>query len=330
MAERDYYAELGLPRTASADEIGRAFRRLAAQHHPDRNPGDKQAEERFKRVAEAYNVLSDPKSRAAYDRGGAPRVEADTGFRGFDSTEDVFSRFGDVFGDLFGERMRRRAPAPRDFEVELPLTPLEAERGARKTLTVELPRVCEGCGGKSTSCPDCRGSGFVSKRAREAGGFFSVSTPCPRCGGSGVDPSTACARCGGRGVELRPRTIELTIPPKTEDGAVLRLRGMGAPGLNGAAPGDLRVRVRVKAPAAEEVEVEIDLPTAALGGKVDVGAVEMTLPAGTQPGQRFRLAGQGRSGGDLYVTVRVRIPTRLSEDERRLLEGMRGGPAGRR
>jgi molecular chaperone DnaJ len=149
MPERDFYAELGVSRDASTEEIGRAFRRLAAKHHPDRNPGDKQAEEKFKRVAEAYNVLSDAKSRAAYDRGGSHQVEVDTGFHGFDTTEDIFSRFGDIFGDLFGERMRRRGPPARgeDYEVEIALTAEEASRGAKKTLSVDLPAACETCGG---------------------------------------------------------------------------------------------------------------------------------------------------------------------------------------
>jgi molecular chaperone DnaJ len=345
MPERDHYAELGVSRDASGEEIGRAFRRLAAKYHPDRNPGDAQAEEKFKRIAEAYNVLSDAKSRAAYDRGGDRQVEVDTGFHGFDTTEDIFSRFGDIFGDLFGERIHRRAP-PRQgehYEVEIELTRDEAERGAQKTLSVDLPSSCRTCGGTGAragatpECPSCHGTGYVSRRAREAGGFFSVSSPCPRCGGSGIDPQAACPTCGGRGVEIRPRVIEVTIPPGTENGTVLRLRGQGGPGPQGAAPGDLRIRVRVPAaPPPEDLEVrrevDIDLPTASLGGTVDVplpsGTVEMKIPAGTQPGQQFRLARQGKSGasgrrGDAIVTARVRIPTQLSDEERRHLEALR-------
>jgi len=345
MPDRDYYQELGISRDAGSDEIGRAFRKLAAKYHPDRNPGDAQSEERFKRIAEAYNVLSDPKSRAAYDRGGSRQVEVDTGFRGFNNTEDIFTAFGDVFGDLFGERMRRRtSPSPGEtYEVELPLTAEEAATGSAKTLTVELPTTCGVCSGTgarpgaSRECPTCKGSGFVSHRAREAGGFFSVSTPCPQCGGSGIDPRATCSRCGGRGVENRPRTVEVTIPPNTTDGTILRLRGMGGPGLRGAPAGDLRVRVRIPRAAPREDldlhrDVGIDLPTAALGGTVDValpkGTVEMKIPAGTQPGQQFRLAGQGLSDasgrrGDAIITARVRIPTGLSEEERRLLEELR-------
>ncbi len=355
MAERDHYAELGVSRDASSDEIGRAFRRLAAKYHPDRNPGDKQAEEHFKRIAEAYNVLSDPKSRAAYDRGGSQQVEADTGFHGFDSTEDVFTHFGDIFGDLFGERMRRSAAPERgaDFEVEVPWTAEEAARGGQKPISIELPGACETCGGtgarsgRSPECSSCHGTGYVSRRAREAGGFFSVSTPCPRCAGSGIDPEAACPTCRGQGVVTRLRELEVTIPPGTEDGTVLRLRGVGGPGRRGAPAGDLRVRVRVPRAAGREDldvrrEVEIDLPTAALGGMVDVplpaGTVEMTVPPGTQPGQQFRLSGQGRADGsgkrgDAIVTARVRIPTQVSDEERRLLEELRAkrsaAPSGR-
>lgn len=345
MPPRDPYAELGVSRDASPEDIGRAFRRLAAKYHPDRNPGDKQAEEKFKRIAEAYNVLSDAKSRAAYDRGGSPQVEADTGFHGFDSTEDIFTRFGDIFGDLFGERIRRRSP-PRqgeDYEVEIELPAEEAARGSKRTISVNLPSPCRTCGGTgarpgtSPECPTCRGTGYVSRRARESGGFFSVSSPCPRCGGDGIDPEAACPACGGRGSEIRPRVMEVTIPPGTGNGTVLRLRGQGGPGPRGAAPGDLRIRVRVSQPApAQDLDVRhdvsLDLPTATLGGTVDVplpaGTVEMKIPPGTQPGQQFRLARQGRADasgrrGDAIVTARVRIPTQVSDEERRMLEELR-------
>jgi DnaJ-class molecular chaperone len=211
--ERDYYADLGVSKTASTDEIGRAFRKLAAKYHPDRNPGNKQAEEKFKRIAEAYNVLSDPKSRAAYDRGGEEQVRADTGFHGFDTTEDIFSHFGDVFGDLFGKRVRARAYRrwPESYETEIEVYP--------------------------------------------------------------------------------------------EPGDSLDLRR----------------------------EVSVSVFTALLGGAVDVplaeGTAEMTVPPGTQPGQQFRLAGQGYRGrgrrGDVIVTVRVDIPRRLTPAQRRLLEQAR-------
>jgi molecular chaperone DnaJ len=352
MAERDYYAELGVARDAAAEDIRRAFRKLAAQYHPDRHPGDKAAEAKFKMIAEAYSVLDDPKARAAYDRGGSSQVEADTGFRGFNSTEDIFSRYGDIFGDLFGNQVRRAAAqqAGEDYEVELSIPFEDAARGGKKTFTTNAPGACDACHGTGSPdgrphpCPTCQGTGHVSRRARNAGGFFSVSTACPGCRGNGVDPASACPRCGGSRIETRDRSIEVTIPPAVAEGTVLRLRQMGAPGRQGGPPGDLRIHIRIQPGSPFERDglhlkrdVTVDLLTAVLGGKADVplleGKAEMTIPPGTQPGQHFRLAGQGLSDGvgkgDLIVTVQVRIPRRLSEDERRLFEQLRAAATGR-
>jgi molecular chaperone DnaJ len=300
-----------------------------------------------KRIAEAYNVLDDPKTRAAYDRGGQSQVEADTGFRGFNTTEDIFSRYGDIFGDLFGERVRQgSAEEPgEDYEVELAISFEEAVRGGKKTFTMNAPGACEACHGTGSSdglphpCPTCHGKGHVSQRARKAGGFFSVTTACPACRGSGVDPGSSCPRCGGRRIETRPRTIEVSIPPAVTDGTVLRLRQMGAPGRQGGASGDLLIHIRIQPEGPFEREgldlkreVTVDLLTAVLGGKVDVplleGKAEMTVPPGTQPGQQFRLRGQGLSDGDgqrgdLTVRVHVRIPRQLTDEERRLFEQLR-------
>jgi len=346
MAESDYYADLGVARDAGADEIRRAFRKLAAQYHPDRHPGDAAAEAKFKKIAEAYNVLDDPKARAAYDRGGRSQVEADTGFRGFDSTEDVFSRYGDIFGDLFGNRVRRAGAPERgeDYETELSIPFEEAARGGKRAFTTNVPGPCEACQGTGSSdgrphpCPTCGGQGLVSQRARKTGGFFSVTTPCPACRGTGVDPRASCPRCGGARVETRPRTIEVSIPPAVAEGSVLRLRGMGAPGRQGGPPGDLLIRIRIPAGSPFEREglnlkrgVTTDLATAVLGGKIEVplieGTAEMTIPPGTQPGQQFRLTGQGLSDGDrrgdLLVTVQVTIPRQVTDEERRLFEQLR-------
>jgi molecular chaperone DnaJ len=347
MAERDYYAELGVARDATSEEIGHAFRKLAARYHPDRNPSDKAAEEKFKGIAGAYNVLNDPKARATYDRGGQAQVEAETGFRGFDTTEDIFSHFGDIFGDLFGDRVRRESAQERgeDLEAEITLTFEEAARGGKKTFTMTAPTACEACRGTGSSdgrlhpCPTCRGQGHVSQRARQSGGFFSVTTACPPCRGSGIDPSSICPRCGGRRFETRPRTLEVSIPSAVSDGTILKLRQMGAPGLRGGTAGDLRIHVRVRSdgPFQREGlnlkrEVTVDVATAVLGGKVAVplleGKAEMTVPPGTQPGQQFRLGGQGLSDGgglrgDLIVTIRVRIPHQVSDEERGLFEQLR-------
>jgi molecular chaperone DnaJ len=351
MADPDYYAELGVARDAAPEDIRRAFRKQAALYHPDRHPGDKAAEAKFQKIAQAYTVLDDPKARAAYDRGGQSQVEADTGFRGFNSTEDIFSRYGDIFGDLFGDRVRQEAAREQgqDYEVELSIPFEEAARGGKKSFTTNAPGACDAChgtgssDGKSHLCPTCQGKGHVSQRARKAGGFFTVSTACPGCQGSGVDPASACPRCGGGGSQTRPRTIEVSIPPAVSDGTVLRLRKMGAPGRQGGPPGDLLIHIRIQPGSPFEREglglkreVTVDLMTAVLGGKVDIplleGKAEMTIPPGTQPGQQFRLAGQGLSEGngkrgDLTVRVQVRIPRQLSDEERRLFEQLRSaGP----
>jgi molecular chaperone DnaJ len=350
MADPDYYAQLGVARDAGAEDIRRAFRKMAAQYHPDRHPGDKAAEAKFKKIAEAYNVLDDPKARASYDHGGQPQVEADTGFRGFNSTEDIFSRYGDIFGDLFGDRVRREAAAEQgeNYEVELSIPFEEAARGGKKTFTTNVPGACDACHGIGSSdghphpCPTCHGNGRVSQRAKKAGGFFSVTTPCPDCRGSGVDPAAACPRCRGARIETRPRTIEVSIPPAVADGAVLRLRQMGAPGQAGGSPGDLLIHIRIEPGGPFERdglhlkrEVTVDVLTAVLGGKAEVplleGKAEMTIPPGTQPGQHFRLKGQGLADGnhqgDLIVTVQVRIPGQLTEEEHRLFEQLRAAGA---
>jgi molecular chaperone DnaJ len=354
VSDRDYYAELDVPKDASRDDIARAFRKMAAKYHPDRNPGDKAAEEKFKRIAEAYQVLSDPKSREAYDRGGQEQVQVDTGFQGFDSTEDVFSRFGDIFGDLFGDRVWKEAQPERgqDVEVELSISFEEAAEGGKKAFRIESPVRCESCrgsgveGGRQEACSSCRGKGFVNRRAKEEGGFFSVSTPCAACGGTGRVRSPACKDCGGRGTVVAPRTVEVTIPSAIEDGTVLRLRGMGAPGGPRGESGDLLARVRVaKHPRFErdglhlKARVTVDLPTAILGGERTVpllrGEAVLTIPPGTQPGQEFRLARQGLRDaqgrrGDLFVRVQVEIPRDLTEEERRLVGQFRALRASRR
>jgi molecular chaperone DnaJ len=328
MTDRDYYAELGVPRNATPDEINQAFRKLALKYHPDRNPGNKEAEETFKRISEAYQVLSDPKARAAYDRGGTRQVEVDTGFRGFESVDEVFGRFGDLFGELFGEdwpggpfgRARgarrkgfffgeagpaewpaRRSGRGEDYEGELELSFEEAALGCTKTLTLEGSAACQTCGG----------GGLVERSGRQGRGFVSVRSTCPGCGGTGVGAD-------------RPRTVEVRVPSGVTEGTVLRLRGLGGVGGRGGPSGDLHLRIRVRPSELFRREgrdlhcrVRIDPDTAARGGKVDVpllrGTAEMRVPPGTRSGQQFRLAGQGVAAedgrrGDLYVTVEVAAP----------------------
>lgn len=328
MTERDYYAELGVPRNATPEEISQAFRKLALKYHPDRNPGNKEAEEKFKRISEAYQVLSDPKARAAYDRGGSRQVEADTGFRGFESLDEIFGRFGDIFGELFGEGwlgeafgptrgVRRRggfffgergpgqqAGRPgrgEDYEGELELSFEEAALGCTKTLTLKGAAACEAC----------RGTGLVERSGRQGGGFISIRSTCMRCGGTGVG-------------EDRPRAVEVQVPPGVTEGTILRLRGLGGAGGRGGPSGDLHLRLRVRPSPVFRREgqdlycrVVVDPETAARGGTVDVpllrGTAEMKVPPGTRSGQQFRLAGQGVPApdgrrGDLYVVVEVAAP----------------------
>lgn len=331
----DYYRELGVSKDATAEEIRSAFRRLALQYHPDRNPGDKFAEQRFKRIAEAYDVLSDAEKRAAYDRGGIETVKAEKGFRAFESVDDIFTSFGDVLDEFFADRARRETP-PRpgqDYETEIRLTAAEAASGGRKSFTIEEETACGVCGGSGTAgdpnsaCPLCRGRGVVREQGHRHGGFFSVTSTCPECGGRG-ESSRSCKRCGGQGIHAGPREVELFVPRGIEDGTVLRLRGLGAPSSGRGTPGDLLVRVRVvdgggPVPTAAR-RATIDLVTAALGGILRVplssGTAEIRIPAGTQPGQVFRVR-DGR--GETLVTVDVEIPRDLSDRQRRLLEEFR-------
>jgi molecular chaperone DnaJ len=325
---RDYYADLGVPRNATLDEIKSAFRKLALKYHPDRNPG---GEERFKRIGEAYSVLSDPKARAAYDQGGEEKVRVDTGFRGFDSARDVFSHFGeDILRDLFAHS----PPPRRDVVVDLELSFEEAAEGGRRTMTLDLPSPCDACEGSGLQaraqdrCPTCRGTGLSSRRSRDHRAFVAVSAACETCEGTGRGPSRACPDCGGEGDVRQRRTIDVAIPPAVDEGTTIRLRGA-------AAGGDLLARVHV-APhpllSREGLDLlsrtTIDLGTALLGGTADVpllrGVAQMTIPPGTQPGQQFRLTGQGLRDangkrGDVRATVQLRLPRQLTEEQKRLV-----------
>ena len=337
MADFDYYRELGVSRDASLEEIRAAFRRLAAKHHPDRNPGVKTAARKFARLAEAYDVLSDAQKRAAYDRGGAERVQSSPGFRRFDSTDDIFKSFGDILGDHFADEAPESSPSRRgeDYETELSLSASEATSGGRKSFTLDEETACGSCGGRgvtgggSADCPTCGGRGLVRRGASRLGSWYSVTSTCPNCGGDGR-LGRACKRCGGDGLHVGPRAIELTIPKGIEDGTILRLRGMGGPSGQGGDPGDLLVRIRVGDPGNHKpsatATVSIDLVTATLGGRIAVplgdASVLMAIPPGTQSGQIFRLdRPDGR--GELVVTVNVEIPREVTRRQRRLLQEFR-------
>lgn len=348
MSKRDYYAVLGVPRTASEQDIKSAYRRLALKYHPDRNPGDKSAEEKFKEAAEAYAVLADPDKRARYDRFGHAAVGGAPGGPGFDPSvfvgfEDILGGLGDIFGfgDLFSGGARRHRPqrgADLRYDLEIPFE--QAATGVETTIQVARRETCERCSGSGaaagsgpTTCPQCRGAGQL----RYQQGFFTVSRTCGRCGGAGQVIARPCETCRGSGLVERPRKLTVAIPAGIASGQRLRLQGQGEPGARGGPPGDLYVVVHVQEhPFFERdgndlsCEIPLNFTTLALGGEIVVPLIDgtdtLTIPEGTQTGTTFRLLGKGlpdiggRGRGDLFVTVKAITPRKLTREQRRLLE----------
>lgn len=351
--EKDYYQVLGVPKNATAAEIKKAYRKLAQQHHPDANAGNKQAEERFKEISAAYDVLGDEDKRKQYDRvremaasgfgaggfgvpGGSPgggRVR----FEDFDIGD-----LGDLFGGLFGgggarAGTRSRPTRGADLETSVTISFDEAMSGVTVPVRIEGPAPCETCGGSGAApgttpvtCPQCGGSGQIAVNQ----GFFQMSQTCPRCRGAGRVVEQACPTCAGSGTRTRTRTFQVKIPAGVQDGARIRLGGRGESGVGGHA-GDLYVQVHVRPHAffgRKGPDLTVDLPVtyteATLGAQVEVptlnGPVTMKVPAGTPNGKTFRLRGKGaarRGGhGDLLVTVNVEVPQKLSRSEKELLK----------
>lgn len=355
MAEkRDYYEVLGVPKTASADEIKSAYRKLAKKYHPDLNPGDKSAEEKFKEVGEAYEMLSDADKRARYDQFGHagvdPNYGAGGGFGGFGGV-DLGDILGDIFGGGFGGfggSTRRANPnAPRkgaDVRVSVVLSFMEAVHGCKKTVSVDRQDVCSACGGsgaaKGTSpetCSDCRGTGYVTVQKRTPFGVMQSTEPCARCGGRGKIIQSPCSKCHGTGKTTSTKRVEVTIPAGVDDDQLLRLTGLGDAGRNGGPAGDLIVILTVRPDAMFErdgfdvhVAVPITYSQAVLGAEVEVptidGKVQLTIPEGTQSGTPFRMRGKGiqyvngRGHGDELVTVVVEIPKKLTKTQREALK----------
>jgi molecular chaperone DnaJ len=341
--KRDYYELLGVARTATQDEIKAAYRNLAKQLHPDKNPDDPQAEERFKEVSEAYSILNDVEKRRRYDRMGHAAFggggAGDPGFERIDfrAVSDILEG---LMGEVFGQGAQRRARQGQDLEVDLEVTFEEAALGAEKTLTVERLRECAACNGTGAApgtrverCSACAGTGEV----RFQRGFFSASRPCSSCGGTGKRIETPCPVCKGRTVVPSAEEVLVRIPPGVEHGAVRSLRGGGERGRNGGPPGDLHVRIVVKEHplfvregADVKVTVPISFPEAVLGTLVDVptleGKVKMKIPSGTQSGKVFRLRGKGievlggAGKGDQLVTVIVEVPQEITKKQRKLIE----------
>lgn len=345
--KRDYYEVLEVSKTASADEIRRAYKKLAIKYHPDKNPGDKEAEEKFKEAAEAYEVLSDDKKRSQYDQFGHEAPGGFGGGQGFSSFEDIFSHFGDIFGDFgFGggrARSRGRPSPPRgnDLQVRVALSLKEIATGTTKKIKIKRQAHCGTCSGKGgtgvATCNTCQGSGQVRQVSQSLfGQMVNVST-CPECGGTGQSISNRCNQCTGSGLERKEDTIEIKIPAGVAEGNYLKLRGEGDAGSRGGPHGDIIVLISEKKDEFftrkdADLECTLDVPITrlVLGGTVRVPTIEnevkIKIAAGTQPGRKFRLRDKGlphlnSSGrGDIYVTVNARIPTNLSSKEKSLYE----------
>ena len=358
MAEqkRDYYEVLGVDRNADENALKHAYRALAKKYHPDMNPGDAEAEKKFKEASEAYAVLSDPEKRRQYDQFGHAAFEGaggPGGFGGFDFSGDMSDIFGDIFGDLFGggfggsSRSRRSPNAPTQgdtLRTSIRISFEEAIKGCEKEITITQKDECPNCKGTGAkpgtspvTCPKCGGKGQVIYSTQSIFGMMQNVQTCPDCQGRGTVIKEKCSSCGGTGYNASRKKISVSVPAGIDDGQSIRLRGKGDPGTNGGPRGDLLVQVLVaESPefARQDMDifsaVEISYAQAALGGDVRIhtvdGDVIYTVKAGTQPGTRVRLRGKGvpslRSKsvrGDHYVTLNVKVPTRLTEDAKAAL-----------
>ena len=355
MAEqkRDYYEVLGVSRGASEDEIKKAYKKMARKYHPDLNPGDKTAEEKFKEVNEAYEVLSDADKKARYDQYGHAGVDPNFGAGGFGGGFDGsfdFGDLGDIFGSFFGGGFgggRRTNPnAPQRGEsirMSIAISFEEAGFGCEKAVTVARYETCDTCHGNGCApgtspevCPDCHGTGTVQVRRQTPMGVFATSSPCPKCGGKGRIIHQPCKDCRGSGMVRKKKTIQASIPAGIDNGQAVSLRGQGGAGKNGGPAGDLLISVTVRPHEffkRDGTSVYLEHPVtflqATLGAELEIptidGKVKWSLPAGTQPGTTFRLRGKGipsvngRGRGDQYVTVNVQVPTGLTHEQKEAL-----------
>ncbi len=341
MSKRDYYEVLGVSRSADDGEIKSAYRKLALQHHPDRNPGDKSAEEHFKEAAEAYAILADADKRHRYDQFGHAGVTGASGRPDLDPS--IFTDFGDIFGfgDLFGGRRRRGGPARgADLRYDLSIPFSEASAGAETTLQIPRLELCDRCdgtksepGSRSQTCPQCQGHGQV----RYQQGFLTVARTCGQCRGTGTVLTNPCTQCRGQGRVEQTRTLTVKIPAGIATGQRLRIQGEGEHGVGGGPTGDLYVVIAVEDhPFFQRdgddlwCEVLVTFPTLALGGTIKVPTLDdhqaLNIPKGTQPESKFKLRGKGmprlsdRGHGDLYVSVQVEVPAKLSPKQEELVE----------
>ena len=350
MSKRDYYEILGVAKTASADEIKKAYRALAMKHHPDRNPGNKEAETKFKEATEAYEVLKDEQKRSGYDQFGHDAGAGRGGFggggggsEGFDFN-DIFSNFSDIFGDMGGrQQTKKRSAAQRgsDIRYNLEISLEEAFRGTAEKISFTIPAACEPCHGsgaqggeKAVDCATCKGSGKI--RAQQ--GFFIVERTCTTCGGVGQTIKNPCKTCRGEGRVNKDKTLSVKIPAGVEEGNRIRLSGEGEAGQRGGPSGDLYVYLTIRkhqffTRKGDDIHFEIPLKftTAALGGAIEIPTIDGTkaslkIPEGAQNHDQFRLKSRGMSvinsggrRGDMFVKINIETPVKLSSEERELL-----------
>lgn len=343
MTYKDYYSILGISRNATQEEIKRAYRRLAMQYHPDKNPNNKEAEERFKEISEAYEVLSDPQKRAIYDREGYFGLKS-SGYKGFEDIGDIFKTFSDLFEEFFGFSFEERSTSKKrdgaDLSTEVWINFEDLFKETTVSLEIERWETCELCQGLRydprkgvKSCPYCQGKGKIFQRE----GFFRLTYLCPECGGSGTIYVEKCKACEGQGQIRRKRTLKIKIPPGIEDGTVIRLQGEGEGGILGGRPGDLYIRVRVKPHPifrrkTNDIigELKIPLISALLGDKIEIPyfgkKLKLEIPPGTQPEDEILLKGEGlpdwKSGkrGNLLLKLQVEIPKKISPRGREILK----------
>lgn len=359
MAKRDYYEVLGVSKTASEDEIKKAYRKIAIKYHPDRNPDNKEAEEKFKEAAEAYDVLHDPQKRQQYDQFGFDGPMGGGGFGGFGggsfSMDDIFSMFGDVFGGrggfggFGGGQHRPTQHRGSDLRLKVRLSLQEISTGVTKKFKVKRDVQCSHCNGTgaeagsgSETCPTCHGSGVVTRTTQSMFGLMQTQSVCPTCGGEGTVIKNKCKECGGNGVVKGEEVVEIKIPAGVAEGMVVNVPGKGNAGKRNGIAGNIQVYIKEE-PNDTFIRDEnnliynllLDFPTAALGGNVEIPTIEgnkvrIKIEPGTQPGKTLRLRGKGlpavqgygRGTGDLVVNISVYVPKELSKDEKKALEQM--------
>lgn len=366
MAKRDYYEVLGVEKNANADEIKKAYRQAAIKYHPDKNPGDKSAEEKFKEAAEAYDVLSNPDKRARYDQFGHAGVDGSAGgaggaggFEGGFSMDDIFRNFGDIFGGRFGgfgggfgggQRSGRSVPRGSDLRVKVKLSLKEIAEGTVKKLKITKQIACDQCGGTGaadahgySTCPTCNGSGYVVEMTNSFFGRMQTQRTCPTCGGEGKVVTHPCSKCHGEGVVRGEEVVEIRIPAGVAEGMQLSVGGKGNAARRGGIAGDLLVVIEeehnpelVRDGNDLLHNLKIPVTTAILGGEVEVPTIDakakIKIAAGTQPGKVLRLKGKGLpevngyGRGDILAIVDIVVPTKLTSEERRMVEQLAQQP----